>query len=167
MKRSINQTMNYFRNATLLLLLIMIAAACTTAPTEEKQADQAVEATPVSNQSDVQSEPSADDAPPVERVVPKPDKTDLAILDDQTKNSLFYKLGCCAKPDERKKTCCCQEVVDQYRKVREGNDDKLILKIKTEDPFFSDCKKIKKWRTMIETIETPPAVEGEEEDFDF
>ena len=165
MKRSINQTMNYFRNATLLLLLIM-TAACTNAPAE-KQENEAVEATTVANETDIEAAPAVDEAPPVERAVPKPDKTDLAILDDQTKNSLFYKLGCCAKTDERKKTCCCQEVVDQYRKVREGNDDQLVLKIKTEDPFFSDCKKIKKWRTMIETIETPPAAEGEEEDFDF
>jgi len=126
------------------------------------------------------TEPSISEATPpsdateqakaTEVVLIKPEKNEEEknIWLDQIRNSPFFSLGCCKEEKKLGEACCCDELLTEYKDIRKKDDIKLIDKIKTTDPLFASCKKVKKYRAQIETIENESSEsKEEEEDFDF
>lgn len=148
------------------LAIALLCFACTSENTGEAR-EVALETTTTEEATsyDIEEIPEAS-TEKVEVVEPPRDVEEVKIIDEQTKNSPFFKLGCCETEDQRKRTCCCEKVVEKYKEIRASGNTDLVLKIKTEDPLFSGCKRRSKWRKAIEAIEQPPASE-EEEELDF
>lgn len=92
-----------------------------------------------------------------------------AIVEEQVDNSPFSSLGCCSGEENYVRDCCCGEVIETYKKILKSGDEKLLLQVKTEDPIFSACKNVRKWRNLIENLDQPKPEESDEggESFDF
>jgi len=152
----------------LSLSFVLFMLACTSEDTVDDTSastdEMTQEETSYEEETKTEEEASSESIAIVE---PPRDSEEVKIIDDQAKSSPFFNLGCCETEDQRKRTCCCEKVVEKYKEIRAGNDADLILKIKTEDPIFSGCKRRSKWRKAIEDIENPPASEDDEEDLDF
>lgn len=161
----------YLIMKTTLKIVLSFFLLYTIACSSDTTSDSSVVAETIDGMEALDSETEAEEENALEKeeaAAPARDKEELKIIDDQIKNSPFYALGCCEQEDQRKRTCCCQEVVKKYEAIRAEGDADLILKVKTEDPIFSGCKRRSKWRKRIEEIEKPPKSEEEEEEgYDF
>lgn len=79
------------------------------------------------------------------------------IIDEQTERSPFKKLGCCSDPEKRLSgDCCCQEVLELYKKMRAKNDSR-IAKLKMNDPILKDCRE--RLARDFELVDNPPGEE--------
>lgn len=102
--------------------------------------------------------------------VPELNEDDKQILVAQINNSEFLSVGCCSDQNKQVEDCCCSAVIKKYKQAKASKNAQKIVKMKTEDPIFSGCSKIKKWRLLIEQIDEPEAeekVKKEDDEFDF
>lgn len=104
--------------------------------------------------SDTTGPQKALETPPVNAAVEKK-------VEEQTAKSPFKDTGCCADETRRKaEDCCCQEVLEMYKKMRAAKD-KNIAKLKMEDPILAVCRK--KLKREFEDVDNPPPPPGKKE----
>jgi hypothetical protein len=91
----------------------------------------------------------APEAPPINQAV-------TAIIDEQTAKSPFKDLGCCTDTEKREtETCCCDLVLEQYRKMRANPGKTNFGELKMHDPILSICRQKKKLRKAFDLIDNP------------
>lgn len=81
------------------------------------------------------------------------------VKEKQKINSQFADTGCCSDDAKRTEACCCEKIVEEYRKIYQSDDLDKLTKL-SADVIFNDCKKNPKWRAAIELVEE----EDEEEE---
>lgn len=87
--------------------------------------------------------------------VPPPTAEVHTILINQKTRSPFKDTGCCSD-DQRaaKENCCCNELLEAYKKMRQTAPPEEIGRLKQEDPFLSTCRK--KMKKEFEAVDNPP-----------
>jgi hypothetical protein len=81
---------------------------------------------------------------------PPPDPKVEQKRKELEEKSEFLNLGCCKEKEKRKnEPCCCDLVLEEYKKLRPQIKDpamlKRIVKMKSSDPIYETCfKKMKK-----------------------
>jgi len=92
---------------------------------------------------------------------PPKDKKRISEEDRLANISPFLSSGCCKDKTQRQKDCCCNAVLEQYKKMTTANNPKLVEYSMT-DPILGACKRKKS--DAFDAIDNPP-VEKAEDDF--
>jgi|GEM_PF-3192666 len=92
---------------------------------------------------------------------PPASKEKLEATKQLTNISPFLAIGCCKNESQRQDHCCCDAVLEQYKKMKTANDAKLVEYSMT-DPILGACKRKKS--DVFDVIDNPP-VEKAEDDF--
>lgn len=138
----------------LLFFVLFIVVSCTNSSSETSQIDDTTDSLPDSTIVE-----AVENKPPP----PPPDAVKDSITTVYTEKSPFLSLGCCEDKAKRRSKCCCEAVLEAYKKMYEKEDPKLS-DYKTTDPILGACRR--KMQDAFDLVENPPPKEGEKVNYD-